>query len=307
MFSLKDKTVSEYIDHVYRSMEYYLNLTDEQKKLIKQYKGMYYEKMNGALLGNPIRVSIFNDTAMENLKKLGDDIREMASIIMNAPKTENEMQVYRGQRMPVVVHYDSKNKLIFENLNFLSTSIFKEVALDFVESTCCLYKIVIPKGTPLLVVFSSYKEVKTIEDLENLQVDYEAEMILPPGCIFSIDSKKEYTDKTISRTKNMNVKDLKDASHETFKDSVLNKRYQYNIPVDTRTMRLAEYSNPSKIPSSEDIYKSIRIDTYLEDIVSFVQTYKPSEEKAPQEEIPQEISKEEIVQGIPEDAPLESP
>ncbi len=306
MFSLKDKSVSEYIDHVYRSMEYYLSLSQEQKKLIKQYKGLYYEKMNGALLGNPIRISIFNDTAMENLKKLGDDIREMASIIMNAPKTENEMQVYRGQRMPVTVRYDSKNNLIFENLNFLSTSIFKEVALEFVESTCCLYKIIIPKGTPLLILFTVYnQEIKSVEDIESTSVDYEAEMILPPGCIFSIDSRKEYTDKTITRTKHMNVKDLKNASHESFKNVILNARHEYNIPVDTRIMRLIEYSNPSKIPSSEDIYKSIRIDTYLEDLVSFAQTYKPPKEETPQKTL------EELVEEIPEEqtppTPLESP
>ena len=290
MFSLKDKTVSEYIDHVYRSMEYYLSLTPEQKNVIGDYKALGYANMNDALLGNPIKVyssALFGDSMVDKMKEIAENIHQLANIIMNAPKIETDIEVYRGQKIPVHVESRTSDKLLFSNMNFFSTSIFKEVALDFTGTTCCLYKIRIPRGTPLLIVFSSYEEIKSVEDIEKMSVDYESEMILPPGCAFEVDIKPKYTDKEITRTKSMKVKELKQASQSDFKDAVLNKRHQVKMPIDTRNMTLIGYPNENTLPSREEIFNNIHLNVFLSDIITLKEQCAPSKEKEEQkDEIP---------------------
>ena len=261
---LSNDTISEYIDHVERSIQYYLTLTQEERKLIKNYKGLHYKKYNSILMGDGLITST-KFLNSPNIKSIPEDIVKLNKIIINAPKTQKDIYVYRGQDQSMkTVHYDKKrSEFLYENYNFMSTSVFKKIAVSFSGYDCCLYRIKIPKGTPILVVFND-PYADTYEKISDLISELEVEMILPPYCKFIMHKEIKYTPKKTDIVEYIQIKDLKN------KKDVFEKNYSkfgktLKTSVETKDLELVEYQKPEDAPIAENIRKYMKVTMFYND------------------------------------------
>ena len=101
--------------------------------------------------------------------------KDLISIIINSPPTPDVM-VYRGTKN----YYYSKEDNILINYGFVSTSLDEEVAEIFTDQkTCCLFKVLIPKGTRGIYL--------SLLDLIDGDMEYEEyELVLPPYSKFKL-------------------------------------------------------------------------------------------------------------------------
>lgn len=80
---------------------------------------------------------------------------EIDLLFNRVPKTKKEFIVYRGTAMRSINPYKT----------YVSTSLNKSVARNFMDfNECCLYRIIIPKGSSVLPLFSisEFKEEKEV-------------------------------------------------------------------------------------------------------------------------------------------------
>jgi hypothetical protein len=282
MDKISDDTISEYIDHIERSIEYYLTLTEEERDLISDYKGMYYNNLNSALMGEPIYGSITSITSSPLIKKIPENIEKMNKIVINSPKIQRDIYVYRGQTQLIKpVFYDTEyGDFLVKNDGFLSTSVFKDISLNFTGNTCCIYRIKIPKGTPMLVVLDSYDtNISTAEELENLVADTEVEMILPPGCKFIMHKEITYTPKDIYAKKLIKNKDLKDKK-ELFEENYKKPKKTVEAPIETKDLELVEYQTTETKPDVDYIKQFMKVSVNYKDIREKLESLK-TQQKTP--------------------------
>jgi hypothetical protein len=201
------KYAKEYVNIVEKNLEYYSKI--KQLSVIQKYKGTYYSIMNDYL----IKKQIYMDD-VPYIPDIIQNILDLFKIIHKAPVLEKSLEVYRGTRNAVSSKIINGKEIIYSD-GFSSTSILKQVSQRFTNEDCCLYKIHLPKGTHILPIFSFYtkKEKMKRKFFEDLQIDYETELLLPPLCDFEVISKKLiYVDQVdYQSTKN---KDLRKKTEE---------------------------------------------------------------------------------------------
>ncbi len=281
MSSQEDAYIDEYIEHTYRCLEYYLTLSEDEKKAMSKYKGWGYEEINNLLLKKPLSMYDINNDNIESIKKIPTEIHTINKILMNAPAIQNDIMMYRGQTIPISPDYTYQNKLVFTNMNFMSMSMFSNISLSFTTNMCCLYKIHIPKATPLMIMLDPFNDVSSPEDIDELVADYESEMVLPPGCSFSVDTKSYKTDKEVRKRRKQPIrnKDLKNIDKREFKEYITGEN-KTHVPIETKTLHLLEYAPPDFIAPVETLIEEIRLDVKLKSLEKLM---NPTKEEAKEE------------------------
>ncbi len=88
----------------------------------------------------------FGADPLVNLRRYVDNINQ---IILNAPRSQKPVTVYRGTGDVSM----AMKKASFSMKGFSGTSLKPEVAAAFADSTkCCTYRLILPPGTPFLFV-----------------------------------------------------------------------------------------------------------------------------------------------------------
>jgi len=228
-----NKSFEEYKRLVKENIEYYKTLTPEQLEAISYYKGNGYSSITEILLKSQVfNMNIpYYDYIVKNIKLLTE-------IIYNAPKTKTEIITYRGMANFIDANYIQDDNIYYSR-SFTSVSIVKDVAFKFAGSVCCLFKVIIPKDTPVLPVISP-------------DVDYEGELILLPFSDFQIENKLEKVkvkDKILIVTPGKKIQQLQKMSYDDmikatnlFKDSYLTE-YTLRL-IETPTIeQLTKYIN----------------------------------------------------------------
>jgi hypothetical protein len=168
-----NKSFEEYKRLVKENLEYYNTLNQEEIEAITYYKESGYLHINELLLKGHIQ-----SYALKDYDYIVKNINILAEVIYNAPKTMNDIIAYRGMK-----NFINANNIYGDNKyiskTFTSVTIVKDVAINFAGTVCCLFKVIIPKGTPVLL------------PLITPEIDYEGELILLPFCDFQIENKLE--------------------------------------------------------------------------------------------------------------------
>lgn len=110
-------------------------------------------------------------------------IQDLDRILSKAPVLDTETTVYRGVRSDYYLTGAKNN--IYQNVGFVSTSIDVQNALDFLnkEQSCCLQKITMLPGTPVLML------------MPISEFNFEKELLLNHGSTYYINTpvvKKEF-------------------------------------------------------------------------------------------------------------------
>ena len=132
----------EQYDKVSIQKEFVKNLPHSIKGSLKWYTGPG-EELN-ILLRNKERFGNFFQKQFDNISKAFN----------NVPKLEEPITVYRGMK-------ESPN---FNSKSFISTSVSREVAIDYTSDVCCLLEILVTPGSKVLplVSISLYPEQEEI-------------------------------------------------------------------------------------------------------------------------------------------------
>lgn len=146
-----------------------LNSKQKNKSIIKYSKELkaghpilsYYEHImhiffkspNGGYFQTP-----FYDMLLDEL------IKDTKDVIFKAPRLYHNLYVFKGLKSADFMNFKDRN--MYHNKRFISTSITPEVSRRFSGSHCCMQKIHLLKGTSVMAVFLSYFE--------------EYEILLPP-------------------------------------------------------------------------------------------------------------------------------
>ena len=210
-----------------------LFLTKNQLLTIGHYTFGFYRKINYELRNNDIT----DKTVLKQIYNLDNAFKK-------APITKNILHLYRGNK-----------KLNLTNNNaYLSTSLNKHIALNFIGDKCCLYEIFVDVGIPYLYV-KNYSSVRK-----------EDEVLLPRNLIYEILTETQ--DENGITTYNIQVKDfiqpnpievytyneVLDFTYEEFVENfdylTFNQKYQYLYPIDIEY----KYANPQTQILTFDTY-----------------------------------------------------
>jgi hypothetical protein len=103
--------------------------------------------------------NISNDTFYEAIKQYINDLNRICS---NAPKLQNDLYIYRGERDDYTAKYQEQKELIIPN--FQSSSIAPSTALNFASWNGVFKRIKIPKGTSCIYIqnISRFSELEVI-------------------------------------------------------------------------------------------------------------------------------------------------
>lgn len=105
-------------------------------------------------------------------KLIKDYCSELYRIILNAPRSHQDIVVYRGVRGE---DFLEKGILHFKSESFTSTSLSINQSMSFIKGlNCCLYKLLIRKNTPCLYI----NDVSAIKDNE-------FEVLLPYNVVYA--------------------------------------------------------------------------------------------------------------------------
>ena len=182
-----------------KQMKFINSLSEEEKLILKSYSWLgdniinYYvrSKQNGTPVSNSELLSRFSEMKDEYSPKIMrqlmgvnsvDEVSEeniestLLTYIINfhktfnkAPITEEEIRVFRGTKTEITKH----NGYISTTYNPFSSSLFKA----FTGETCCLYELIIPPGTTVILL-------DLVSDLEG-----ESEILIGPGSTITTSKK----------------------------------------------------------------------------------------------------------------------
>lgn len=201
------KIYKQYRSILLKAYQYYETLSIDDIRLLMYYKGDDYYIYND-LLGRSQMIYTKDGVPYQQIKR--ESIR-LAEIILNAPKTTEDMIVYRGTDAEFRRRHGSPNEYFTPVIT--SVSLLNEVSEEFLKGkTCCLYKIHIPAGTPVLPTIylhgfidrynesrrhkESKKKTKkgdsdlptlTRNVLKDMEIDDEWEVLLSPFTLFRKD------------------------------------------------------------------------------------------------------------------------
>ena len=196
------------------------------------------------------------------------NITIMDELFLKAPKTTEELIVYRGmkflspkleEKMQSQLRKLKKGDL-FTFKNYLSTSLLNQVAMDFLEShftekreaKCCLFKINIPKNTRILYLDSDLTGFKFLKSKNNSvrQILFsEYEILLPRSCQFKFNKTYTISGKVPLSCKINNVK------KGCISDILVYEFTLHGIDNNRETFNLKKMSNPDYI---RDLFKELQ-------------------------------------------------
>ncbi len=160
---------------ILRHINYYSNLTNEQKQVLKDYTGIYSSDINSEIY------KYYLDNNGSTV--LSNRVNILQNIILNAPPLLESMTVYKVARFFFINDGSNSDFNIGENVfqpyfnsttydNFLN---FKPFIDEF--QTCCAFTINIPKNSKVFIIGI------------NSVYPNEKEVILPYGCSLFINDK----------------------------------------------------------------------------------------------------------------------
>lgn len=107
------------------------SLTHTEKELIKRYTGYLYKEVRESFMKN------------EYNKEVSHIIETLDNIFERIPPVKHSFIVYRG----------IKDKLTKDIQSYVSTSLDKNVALEFMGEECCFLEITVSAGSKILPLF----------------------------------------------------------------------------------------------------------------------------------------------------------
>ena len=156
-----------------------LKLTDKEKKVIEEYTGG-----ESLWINNFLRDRDIEKIPEKDIPKLKKKIEILNGIINKSLPIKDEMVVYRGAEAMDQAWKNLKkgDELIFTSTGLVSTSINKQVSIEFIDDDsdgdkCCLLVLTLPKGSKCIYLDTS------VNPDEN-------EILLPHGSIFIVTERK---------------------------------------------------------------------------------------------------------------------
>lgn len=92
-------------------------------------------------------------------KELADNLVLIDNIFLHSPKLETSIVVYRG------LDIEDPKDINFTTNSFISTSSDYETSLNFINTSCCILKIIVPSGSKILPLKSIAKDVAHEEEI----------------------------------------------------------------------------------------------------------------------------------------------
>jgi hypothetical protein len=241
------KSLDEYKRLIKKNKDYYATLSPEEIQAITYYKSNGYMDINSVLNGK------IDFDSIDNLDNIIKNIELLTKVILNAPVTKSEITLYRGMNNFLKRSYFENEKVFYKAESFISMSIIDDVATEFLGTICCIYKVTIPKGTPVLPILTS--------DV----LDYEVELILPPHTVFHVDKNPTtiMVDKLIfNTTKDISLNELDKYNYSDIKKVIKGSTVK-RIKVPMTTYKLKVIS----VPKIDNINEIINIDKDFLDVM----------------------------------------
>ena len=149
----------------------------------------YYTDGNSLWINNYLLNENLEYLDTKDKQLLQNHIDNLMNVVKKSKKSIKKTTVYRGAQEKEIDDKLFKKTKKGEELpfkyrkRFISTTLSESKAIEFIEDdeTCCLLKLILPKGTSGIFV----NNLSVFSDLG------EKEFILPPGCKFIVDKKEE--------------------------------------------------------------------------------------------------------------------
>lgn len=152
--------------------KYISTLSEDTQSTIMRYTDTLYTELNNYL----------ENTSKKNLE-FDMIVKVLDTAIANAPPLKTDITVYRGLNLPTVKNSRGRSDPLLVGYSglykgYISTSFDINTALTFTRQSCCLLKVVIPKGSKVLFVsgisnFSTEEEIllprNTVFELKKLE------------------------------------------------------------------------------------------------------------------------------------------
>lgn len=187
-------THSHYINkqyQIYKENGFNLTICDA----VYLYQYIFDGYTNGILRKDPMFMGIKNKNLLDFFNKIIQTLDDY--FINHAPRVTKEMVktgknvIYRGEKKLC----DNDTCRVGVMPSFTSSTTKKDIAQNFSGSNCCLYKYVLPEGTPYIDVNRIMEDTyKNCGKKLNNKFEGEHEYILPRGIILSDNTECYYDD-----------------------------------------------------------------------------------------------------------------